>query len=195
MKSIVFATHNLNKLAEIRPLLPRELDVLSLDQIGCVEDIAETAETLEGNARLKAEYIWTYFRQDCFADDTGLEVEALDGAPGVYSARFAGPDATSQANMEKLLGLLGTSTARKARFRTVIALCLQGEFFFFEGVVNGKILPGPKGKDGFGYDPIFQPEGSALSFAEMPMEEKNRISHRARAIAKLCAFLENHPMD
>jgi XTP/dITP diphosphohydrolase len=97
--------------------------------------------------------------------------------------------------MEKLLGLLGTSTARKARFRTVIALCLQGEFYFFEGVVNGKILPGPKGKDGFGYDPIFQPEGSALSFAEMPMEEKNRISHRARAIAKLCAFLENHPMD
>jgi len=191
MKQIVFATHNLNKLTEIQPLIPGGLEVVSLDQIGCVEAIAETAKTLEGNAQIKADYIWKYFRQDCFADDTGLEVEALEGAPGVYSARFAGPEALADANMAKLLKLLQGKASRKARFRTVIALILGGHSYQFEGVVEGKILEEPRGEGGFGYDPVFQPDGSELSFAEMTLEEKNKMSHRARAIAKLCTFLEN----
>lgn len=191
MKQIVFATHNLNKLTEIQPLIPGGLEVVSLDQIGCVEAIAETANTLEGNAQIKADYIWKYFRQDCFADDTGLEVEALEGAPGVYSARFAGPEALADANMAKLLKLLQGKASRKARFRTVIALILGGHSYQFEGVVEGKILEEPRGEGGFGYDPVFQPDGSELSFAEMTLEEKNKMSHRARAIAKLCTFLEN----
>jgi XTP/dITP diphosphohydrolase len=191
MKQIVFATHNLNKIKEIQPLIPGGLEVVSLDQIGCVEAIAETANTLEGNAQIKAEYIWKYFRQDCFADDTGLEVEALEGAPGVYSARFAGPEALADANMAKLLKLLQGKASRKARFRTVIALILGGHSYQFEGVVEGKILEEPRGEGGFGYDPVFQPDGSELSFAEMTLEEKNKMSHRARAIAKLCTFLEN----
>ena len=195
MKEIVFATHNLNKLSEIQALVPKGLEVISLDQIGCVEDIAETADTLEGNAQIKAEYIWKYFRCDCFSDDTGLEVEALQGAPGVYSARFAGPEEGAEANMMKLLSMLDGVKSRKARFRTVIALILGGKNYYFEGVVNGKILEGPRGQGGFGYDPIFQPDGSTLSFAEMPLDEKNKMSHRARAIDKLCAFLENINTD
>jgi XTP/dITP diphosphohydrolase len=195
MKQIVFATHNPNKLAEIQPLIPRGLEVISLDQIGCVEAIAETATTLEGNAQIKADYIWKYFRQDCFADDTGLEVEALEGAPGVYSARFAGSGGGADANMAKLLKLMQGKASRKARFRTVIALVLGGDSYQFEGVVEGKILEQPRGKGGFGYDPIFQPDGSELSFAEMSLGEKNKMSHRARAIAKLCAFLENIIVD
>ena len=195
MKQIVFATHNLNKLAEIQLLIPGGLEVVSLDQIGCVEAIAETATTLEGNAQIKADYIWKYFRQDCFADDTGLEVEALDGAPGVYSARFAGPEGQADANMSKLLRLMEGKDSRKARFRTVIALILGGNSYLFEGVVHGEILEEPRGDGGFGYDPIFQPDGSELSFAEMTLEEKNKMSHRARAIEKLCAFLENIGVD
>jgi XTP/dITP diphosphohydrolase len=195
MKQIVFATHNLNKLSEIQPLMPKGLEVISLDQIGCVEDIAETASTLEGNAQIKAEYIWKYFRCDCFSDDTGLEVEALQGAPGVYSARFAGPEGRADANMAKLLSLMEGAPSRKARFRTVIALILGGKKYSFEGVVNGKILEGPRGQGGFGYDPIFQPEESTLSFAQMSLVEKNKISHRARAIHKLCVFLENISND
>ena len=195
MKQIVFATHNLNKLAEIQLLIPGGLEVVSLDQIGCVETIAETATTLEGNAQIKADYIWKYFRQDCFADDTGLEVEALDGAPGVYSARFAGPEGRADANMSKLLRLMEGKDSRKAKFRTVIALILEGNSYLFEGVVHGKILEEPRGDGGFGYDPIFQPDGSELSFAEMTLEEKNKMSHRARAIEKLCAFLENIGVD
>lgn len=191
MKQIVFATHNLNKLAEIQPLIPGGLQVISLDQIGCVEAIAETATTLEGNAQLKASYIWKYFRCDCFADDTGLEVQALQGAPGVYSARFAGPEGLAEANMAKLLTLMKGETSRRAQFRTVIALILSGNSYLFEGVVAGKILEEPIGDHGFGYDPVFQPDGSELSFAQMTLEEKNKMSHRARAIAKLCAFLEN----
>ena len=191
MKQIVFATHNLNKLAEIQPLIPGGLQVISLDQIGCVEAIAETATTLEGNAQLKASYIWKYFRCDCFADDTGLEVQALQGAPGVYSARFAGPEGLAEANMAKLLTLMKGETSRRAQFRTVIALILGGNSYLFEGVVAGKILEEPRGDHGFGYDPVFQPDGSELSFAQMTLEEKNKMSHRARAIAKLCAFLEN----
>lgn len=191
MKQIVFATHNPNKLSEIRPLLPPPIQLVSLDEIGCVEAIEETADTLEGNALIKAEYIWKYFRYDCFADDTGLEVEALQGAPGVYSARFAGPGAGAQANMEKLLDLMKGTPTRKARFRTVIALMLKGQPYFFEGIVEGHILQEPKGVGGFGYDPVFQPEGSTRSFAQMSLEEKNVISHRGRAVQKLCAFLEN----
>lgn len=191
MKQIVFATHNPNKISEIKPLLPKALRLISLDEIGCVEAIEETADTLEGNARIKAGYIWKYFHHNCLADDTGLEVEALEGAPGVYSARFAGPGAGAEANMEKLLTLMRDAPTRRARFRTVIALVLQGQYYFFEGVVNGEILKVPRGGGGFGYDPIFQPEGSSLSFAQMPLEEKNKISHRSRAIEKFCAFLEN----
>lgn len=195
MKQIVFATHNLHKLAEIQPLMPAGLEVISLDQIGCVEAIAETATTLEGNAQIKADYIWKFFRYDCFADDTGLEVDALDGAPGVYSARFAGPECRAEANMAKLLTLMKGETSRKARFRTVIALILGGNSYNFEGIVEGEILQNPRGEEGFGYDPIFQPDGSELTFAEMTLEEKNKISHRGRAIQKLCAFLENIRAD
>lgn len=195
MKQIVFATHNLNKLGEIQPLMPGGLKVVSLDQIGCVEAIAETATTLEGNAQIKADYIWKFFRYDCFADDTGLEVEALGGAPGVYSARFAGPEGRADANMAKLLRAMQGETSRKARFRTVIALILGGNSYLFEGIVQGEILKEPRGDGGFGYDPVFKPDGSELSFAEMTLEEKNKISHRARAIEKLCAFLENISVD
>lgn len=195
MKQIVFATHNLHKLAEIQPLMPAGLEVISLDQIGCVEAIAETATTLEGNAQIKADYIWKFFRYDCFADDTGLEVDALDGAPGVYSARFAGPECRAEANMAKLLTLMKGETSRTARFRTVIALILGGNLYNFEGIVEGEILQNPRGEEGFGYDPIFQPDGYELTFAEMTLEEKNKISHRGRAIQKLCAFLENISAD
>lgn len=195
MKQIVFATHNLNKLAEIQPLMPAGLQVISLDQIGCVEAIAETATTLEGNAKIKAEYIWKFFRYDCFADDTGLEVNALKGAPGVYSARFAGPDGLAEANLTTLLTPMKGETDRRARFRTVIALILGGKSYLFEGIIKGVILKNPRGDGGFGYDPIFQPNGSDLSFAEMTLGQKNTVSHRARAFQKLCAFLENLSPD
>jgi XTP/dITP diphosphohydrolase len=189
MKDIVFATHNLNKLTEIRQMLPPDLQVLSLDSIGCREEIPETADTLEGNARLKAAYVSEHYGYNCFADDTGLEVSALDGAPGVYSARFAGPGANSQANIEKLLRLMDGKTDRRARFRTVIALALDGAFHFFEGEVAGEILTRPAGTGGFGYDPVFRPTGYQISFAQMPLPEKNRISHRGRAFRSLNAFI------
>ena len=184
MRKIVFATHNPNKLEEIRQMLPAGLQVLSLDDIGCTEEIPETASTLEGNARIKAAHVFQQYGYDCFADDTGLEVEALGGGPGVYSARFAGPRADSRANVEKLLRLMEGKTNRKARFRTVIALAMDGTFHFFEGEISGEILAEQTGSGGFGYDPVFLPKGSDLSFAEMPLAEKNRISHRARAFNK-----------
>jgi XTP/dITP diphosphohydrolase len=163
--------------------------LLSLDDIGCQEAIPETAETLEGNARIKAAHVWEKYGYHCFADDTGLEVEALGGAPGVYSARYAGEDADAMANMEKLLGKLEGSRERGARFRTVIALVLDGSYHFFEGIVSGEILEQPKGNEGFGYDPVFRPAGYQGSFAQMPPADKNRISHRGRAFEKLTAFL------
>ena len=192
MNSIVFATHNRNKLEEIRQMLPPGLKVLSLDAIGCTEEIPETEDTLEGNARLKASYVHEHYGYDCFADDTGLEVAALAGAPGVFSARFAGPQADSGANIRKLLRLMEDKSDRKARFRTVIALAVGTDFHLFEGEVEGEILRQPSGTGGFGYDPVFRPGGYEQSFAEMPLEEKNRISHRGTAFRKLDSFIRKN---
>ena len=190
MKELVFATNNAHKLEEIRAILGDKMHILSLNDINCHEDIPETADTLEGNAALKAEYIFTHYGKDCFADDTGLEVEALDGAPGIYSARYAGGDGhDSEANMTKLLENMEGKDNRKARFRTAICLIEGGEKYFFDGIVNGEIIRARRGASGFGYDPIFMPEGYSDTFAEMGNDEKNKISHRARAVAKLCEYL------
>lgn len=189
-KKLVFVTNNAHKLEEVRAILGSTIEVLSLNDIDCHADIPETAETLEGNAALKAEYIYKNYGMDCFADDTGLEVEALGGAPGVYSARYAGGDGhDSEANMKKLLVELEGKTHRKAQFRTAICLIEGGEERLFEGIVKGSIIEEKRGLSGFGYDPIFVPEGYAETFAEMGNEEKNRISHRARAVQQLCAYL------
>lgn len=190
MKKIVFATNNKHKLEEIREILGENFEIVSLKDIGCDVDIPETGNTLEDNALQKAEYVKQHYGMDCFADDTGLEVEALNGAPGIHSARYAeGTDHDSNANMEKLLKELGNNNNRKARFRTVIALLLNGETHLFEGIVNGKIIYEKHGTEGFGYDPIFVPDGYEQSFAELGMEIKNKISHRARAVKKLADFL------
>ena len=199
---IVFATNNAHKLSEIRSILGESIEVLSLKDIGCDIDIPETGTTLEANALQKAQYIYDHYHMDCFADDTGLEVDALNGAPGVYSARYAGGEGhDSEANMTKLLHELGNNNNRKARFRTVIALiqkkdvCPCGctsikQIHQFEGIVNGEIIRERRGGEGFGYDPIFQPEGYDKTFAELGMNIKNHISHRARAVAKLAEFLK-----
>ena len=190
MKELVFATNNAHKLEEIRAILGDKMHVLSLNDINCHEDIPETADTLEGNAALKAEYIFTNYGKDCFADDTGLEVEALNGEPGIYSARYAGGDGhDSEANMAKLLANMEDKENRKARFRTAICLIEGGEKHFFDGIVKGEIIRERRGGAGFGYDPIFMPEGYSETFAEMGNDEKNKISHRARAVAKLCEYL------
>lgn len=190
MKKIVFATNNKHKLEEIREILGENFEIVSLKDIGCDVDIPETGNTLEDNALQKAEYVKQHYGLDCFADDTGLEVDALNGAPGIHSARYAeGTDHDSNANMDKLLKELGNNNNRKARFRTVIALLLNGETHLFEGIVNGKIIYEKHGTEGFGYDPIFVPDGYEQSFAELGMEIKNQISHRARAVKKLAEFL------
>lgn len=190
MRKLVFATNNAHKLEEIRAILGNKVEVLSLKDIQCDVDIPETADTLEGNAVLKAEYIYRHYGLDCFADDTGLEVEALNGAPGVYSARYAGGEGhDSEANMRKLLAELEGKTNRKAQFRTAICLIEGGAEHLFEGVVKGEIIEEKRGASGFGYDPVFMPEGYTETFAEMGSEEKNRISHRARAVQALCAYL------
>lgn len=186
---IVFATHNKNKLKEVQSMLSDSITLLSLDTIECFDEIPETAETLEGNAILKANYITEKYGYDCFADDTGLEVEALDGAPGVYSARYAGQENDANANVQKLLRAMHGYTDRNAQFRTVIALNLKGKLYLFEGVCKGEIIKNPQGENGFGYDSIFKPEGFDRSFAEMSLTEKNKISHRASAIDKLVRFL------
>ena len=190
---IVFATNNAHKLSEIRQILGHRIEVLSLSDIGCHADIPETADTLEGNALQKAEYVVDHYHISCFADDTGLEVDALGGAPGVFSARYAGEGHDSEANMSKLLGELGENNNRKARFRTVIALItLDGdhrEVNTFEGIVEGQITHERHGDKGFGYDPIFQPDGYDKTFAQLGMDIKNHISHRARATEKLARFL------
>ena len=189
---IVFATNNQHKLSEIRQILGDRVEVLSLQDIGCDVDIPETGTTLEGNDLQKAQYVYDHYHLDVFADDTGLEVDALDGAPGVYSARYAGGEGhDSEANMTKLLKELNGIDNRKARFRTVIALIQQGEVHEFEGIVNGEIIRERRGGEGFGYDPIFRPDGYELTFAELGTDIKNQISHRSRATKKLCAFLQN----
>jgi len=185
---IVFATHNKHKTKEVAALLPN-IDLLSLEDIACFEEIAETALTLEGNAKIKANYVTDKFNLNCFADDTGLEVDALNGAPGVYSARFDGEPADSEKNMTKLLELMKGKSNRAARFRTAIILNLEGTQHLFEGICEGIILEEKSGSKGFGYDPIFRPNTHALSFAQMSLEEKGKISHRGLAVAKLIAFL------
>jgi XTP/dITP diphosphohydrolase len=190
MKTLVFATNNKHKLEEIASLASRGFHIVSLAEIDCNEDIPETEPTLEGNALLKARFIYSKYGMDCFADDTGLEIEALGGRPGVFSARYGGKTHDFEANMDKVLVELLEKQNRYAQFRTVIALILNGNEFLFEGIVKGVILTEKHGIEGFGYDPIFQPEGSNQTFAEMSLEEKNRMSHRARAVRKLADFLQ-----
>ena len=189
MNKLVFATNNAHKLAEVRSILEPQFKIISLEDLNCTDDIPETAQTLDGNALLKATWIHTKFGMDCFADDTGLEVDALGGEPGVYSARYAGEENNSYNNMSKVLTLLGDDTNRKARFRTVIALIQDKKNHFFEGRIEGDIALIPRGEGGFGYDPIFVPQGYLLSFAQLSAEEKNQISHRALALHKLMDFL------
>lgn len=189
MKKIVFATNNQHKLEEIRKITQGSLEILSLTDIGCNEEIDETGITLNENALIKATYVKERYGFDCFADDTGLEVDALEGAPGVYSARYAGEACRPEDNMEKLLAEMKETENRRAQFRTVIALCCNRENHLFEGVIRGSIIREKKGNEGFGYDPIFMPEGYDKTFAELGTEVKNQISHRAVATGKLMHFL------
>ena len=189
-KKLVVATNNAHKLEEIAAILGEEMELLSLKDINCHADIPETANTLEGNAHQKAMYIYENYGMDCFADDTGLEVDTLNGAPGVFSARYAGDGHDSEANMQKLLKELEGKENRKAQFRTAICLIMEGKEYLFEGIVKGKIIEEKRGGAGFGYDPIFVPEGHEQTFAELGNDIKNTISHRARAVEKLCKFLK-----
>ncbi len=189
-RKLVFVTNNKHKLEEISAILEDKIELLSLNDIHCNADIPETAETLEGNALQKAEYIHQHYGLDCFADDTGLEVEALNGAPGVYSARYAGDGHDSEANMQKLLQNLQGVSNRKARFRTAICLIMDGKEHLFEGICQGEIIQEKRGNSGFGYDPIFVPEGYEKTFAELGNDIKNSISHRAKAVELLCQFLK-----
>lgn len=191
-KKFVFATNNSHKLEEVTAILGEKVELLSMKDIKCDTDIPETADTLEGNALLKARYIFDNYHLDCFADDTGLEVEALNGAPGVYSARYAGGEGhDAQANMLKLLHELDGMENRKAQFRTAISLILDGKEYLFEGVIKGEIIKEKRGDSGFGYDPVFMPEGYDRTFAELGNDIKNQISHRALAVQKLCEFLQS----
>jgi XTP/dITP diphosphohydrolase len=183
---IVFATNNKHKLEEVKDLLPKEIEVLTLNEIKCYEDMEET---LEGNAKIKSDHVKIHYGFDCFADDTGLEVEALNGAPGVYSARYAGEEATFEDNVQKLLGAMKGMSNRNARFRTVISLFLNDKQLFFEGICEGTIENNPSGEAGFGYDPVFKPKGYDVTFAEMDLNEKGRISHRGLAVKKLVSYL------
>ena len=194
VRTLVFATNNEHKLSEVRDIFGSRYRILSLSDIGCHADIPETAETLEGNALQKVQYVHQHYGLDCFADDTGLEVDALDGRPGVHTARYAFADRHDpEANTTKLLAELEKKPNRKARFRTVIALVYKGELQFFDGHVEGTITTSRRGTQGFGYDPVFQPDGYEETFAELGVEVKNRISHRARAVAKLVEFLGSQP--
>ena len=191
-RKLVFATNNAHKLEEVAAILGDQVELLSLNDISCQTDIPETAEKLEGNALLKSSYIYKNYHLDCFADDTGLEVEALNGAPGVYSARYAGGEGhDAQANMLKLLHELEGKENRKAQFRTAISLILDGKEYLFEGVIKGEIIKEKRGDSGFGYDPVFMPEGYDRTFAELGNDIKNQISHRALAVQKLCEFLQS----
>ncbi|HQQ81535.1 MAG TPA: RdgB/HAM1 family non-canonical purine NTP pyrophosphatase [Cyclobacteriaceae bacterium] len=189
MKSLCFATNNMHKLEEVRAALGETFRIVTLAEIGCTIDLPETQPTIEGNALQKARYVRDHFHISCFADDTGLEVDALQGAPGVYSARYAGPQRNSDDNIDLLLRNLDTSRNRSARFKTVIALVNGGEEHLFEGVLEGNILRKRQGNGGFGYDPVFQPIGQTISLAELSMDQKNQISHRGMAVRKLVNFL------
>jgi XTP/dITP diphosphohydrolase len=189
MIKLVFATANQNKVKEIQHLVASSVKLLSLNDINCTEDIPETQPTIEGNASQKAFYVYENYKHNCFADDTGLEIEALDGRPGVLSARYAGESKDANANMDKILSEMKGLNNRKARFKTVISLVIDGKEKQFEGVVNGVILGTKQGIQGFGYDPIFQPDGYKRSFAEMDIAEKNKISHRGIAVSKLVEYL------
>ncbi|MBQ0908530.1 non-canonical purine NTP diphosphatase [Flavobacterium sp. F-328] len=186
---IVFASNNPNKIAELQSMMPDSITIMSLESIGCHEEIPETASTIEGNAILKANYVTQNYGYDCFADDTGLEVAALNGEPGVYSARYAGEQRNADDNMNKLLGALATKNDRSAQFKTVIALNLNGEQHLFTGIAKGEITTEKIGNEGFGYDPIFQPEGYQETFAQLPLSLKNKISHRGKATQQLLDFL------
>ncbi len=186
---LVFATNNKNKLKEVQALVPNHIEIVSLSDIGCTEDIPETSTTIEGNAKQKVNYVKDNYGYDCFADDTGLEVEALNYKPGVYSARYAGEDKDANANMDKLLNELNSKGNRNAQFKTVIALILDGELITFTGICSGNITENKKGLGGFGYDPIFLPNGYDKTFAELPLSEKNKIGHRGKAVQQLIKHL------
>lgn len=192
---LVFATHNQNKLNEIQALVPLHITIVSLKDIGCFEDIPETAETLDGNAKLKADHVTKNYKLPCFADDTGLLVTALNGEPGVYSARYAGEANDANANMNKLLNNLADHEDRSAHFKTSIALNINGETLFFEGTMPGDITLEKKGEQGFGYDPIFKPKGYDQTFAELSLDIKNKISHRGKAFTKLIAYVTTNHID
>lgn len=188
---LVFATHNKNKFQEISSLMPANFQLLSLEDIGCFDEIHETAETIEENAILKVDYVKQHYKEDCFADDTGLEVSSLNGEPGVYSARYAGEEKDNEANIDKLLEKLKDKVSRKAQFKTVIALNLNDHQFLFQGICTGEITHERHGSNGFGYDAVFLPEGSKKTFGEMQMEEKAAYSHRAKAIKDLLDYLKD----
>lgn len=189
MFSVTIATNNRHKLDEIQAILNNGIVLKTLKDIGCYEELAEDQDTIEGNSLQKADYVFSHYHVDCFADDTGLEVEALNGAPGVISAMYAGPQRSAEDNINLLLKNLEGKPSRRARFRTIITLILKGKVHTFEGIVNGTILTSGRGNDGFGYDPVFLPDNSSKTLAEMSMEEKNQISHRANAVRKLVNFL------
>ncbi len=186
---LIFATHNKNKLIEVQALMPKHIKLLSLDDIGCREEIPETAQTIEGNAALKAAYVKAHYGYDCFADDTGLQVEAIAGAPGVHSARYAGEPCNDEANIRKLLHHMEEKENRNARFITVIALNLEESENFFTGICKGSITKEKRGEKGFGYDPVFKPEGQNLTFAEMDLKQKSALSHRGQALRALISYL------
>ncbi len=188
---LVAATNNKNKIKEIKQLIPSSIELLSLQDINCLEDIPETSDTIEGNAIQKAQYVYDNYGKNCFADDTGLLIESLNNEPGVYSARYAGEQKDANDNMNLVLEKLNESSNRKAKFITVIALIIDGKTTCFEGIVNGEITLSKSGKDGFGYDPIFKPNGYDITFSEMAMDQKNKISHRGLAVKKLVNFLES----
>ncbi|WP_462318542.1 RdgB/HAM1 family non-canonical purine NTP pyrophosphatase [Marinilabilia sp.] len=187
---LIFATNNQHKVAEISSMLTDSWSIQTLEDVGFTREVPETGSTLEANALQKARYIKDHLGKDCFADDTGLEIEALNGEPGVYSARYAGPEKDSDLNIRKVLSEMEGKSNRRARFRTVIALIINGKELFFEGIVNGIILEKSEGTGGFGYDPIFKPDEAGVSFARMPLSKKNQISHRGRAFSKLVEYLK-----
>jgi XTP/dITP diphosphohydrolase len=189
MQQLVFATNNRHKLMEVSAKIKGQIVLLTLDDIGCTDEIEENGLTFKSNAAIKSHYIWDKYQLNCFGDDSGLEIDALNGEPGIYSARYAGEHGNHKANNDKVLANLNGVSNRRAQFRTVISLMWNGQEFFFEGVIAGTIRHEISGTDGFGYDPIFQPDGYDITFAEMDLEQKNSISHRAIAVEKLIAFL------